>query len=186
MNVSSRHMEKTLGPIRELRDISVSPEMNLRLAKFSRGPHQGSVAYGTLNLSDHDLFDTDYSRSMRQEAILLAPSEMNPDYVISVLERTVTNLLKKHLAFPQGFLTEFSEPILEDTAMYGFYVAPPVYFDNSFFYFEKDGRTAVVVWLVPVTQEEIHFIKNKGWEKFERLLAAQDPDLVDFHRKSVA
>lgn len=67
------------------------------------------------------------------------------------------------------------------------YATAPVYFPDSFHEFEVgDGDVPIIqVWMVPITEQEAKFVLKNGWSKFEDLLEEIDPDLIDFHRKSL-
>jgi hypothetical protein len=67
------------------------------------------------------------------------------------------------------------------------YVTNPVYLPADFATCTlESGDVAIIAWLVPITHSEGHYILDFGWNAFEDILVAADPDLLDFNRKSVA
>ncbi|MET7355502.1 suppressor of fused domain protein [Streptomyces mirabilis] len=64
--------------------------------------------------------------------------------------------------------------------MTSLYAGLPVYFDDDFFSVTiENGSDVAIVWLIPITDQETDFIREKGWEAFEDALVRQDPDLLD-------
>ena len=47
------------------------------------------------------------------------------------------------------------------------------------------GEPIVLVWLVPITAAEAHYVNDRTWEAFEDLLEEVNPDLRDLGRASV-
>ncbi len=63
------------------------------------------------------------------------------------------------------------------------YAAIPVYFDDGFSGVKlENGTDVAVVWLFPVGDNEVKFLKSRGMEAFEHELISQDPDLLDLNR----
>ena len=65
------------------------------------------------------------------------------------------------------------------------YLSIPVYLPDGFAICDNDTVTAVITWLVPITDAEAGYVRTRGWSAFEEGLVAEDPDLVDLSRNPV-
>lgn len=64
-----------------------------------------------------------------------------------------------------------------------FYTSIPITLPEEFRTYTFDhGDQMIFAWMIPITKPEAAYVRSKGWEKFERLLEAQNADLVDLDR----
>ena len=70
--------------------------------------------------------------------------------------------------------------------MEGVYFLPPVYWPDGFGQVEDEtGQSVVVAWCLPITAKEAHFVRERGRDAFEDILAAVQPDLALVGRASI-
>ncbi len=62
---------------------------------------------------------------------------------------------------------------------------PPLYFPESFEVYEHDLESTMFLWLVPITREELQYVREGGGQRFQELLVERDPDLLDLARESI-
>ncbi len=61
----------------------------------------------------------------------------------------------------------------------------PVLHDERLRTFNGTEPPTVFAWIVPIHEEEAHYVRERGWEAFEERLEAADPDLCDLEREPV-
>jgi hypothetical protein len=66
------------------------------------------------------------------------------------------------------------------------YAAAPVYLPDDFAECAEGNRTIVLVWLVPITDDEAEYVRTHGWNSFEDALVAEDPDLTVVDRPPIS
>lgn len=77
-------------------------------------------------------------------------------------------------------------PLVHSPAMEALYVGMPVYLPEEFATYSSDDSSVVIAWLIPISRAEANYVTRKGWKAFEDRLAADDPNLMDVHRLSLA
>lgn len=182
------HFEAVLGPVRSGWMSAPTGElMPFQVVRYSRGADVGSLAYSSLGFSRHQLRAPDGSL-VRQELLVLATPGLPVEYVLGVMTQAAQEALRDGRALRRGEVLGPVVPPVPGSAMAALYVALPVYFPDEFTTWRTDdgaGEPVDVLWLVPVTDAEAGFVRQHGWESFEELLEAQDPDLVDVYRGAV-
>ena len=181
-----QHFESVLGPVRSgWMSAPTGEQLPYQVVRYATGPDTGSVAYSSLGLSRHALLAAD-GTTVRQEVLVLATKSLPVEYVLGMVQTITEAMLTSGRPLCQGEVLGAGPAGLNDSAMVEVYVALPVYFDDSFATFvSAEGMNVEVMWLVPVTAAEAQFVRVHGWERFEDLLLAEDPDLVDVHRAPV-
>lgn len=64
-------------------------------------------------------------------------------------------------------------------------VLPPYPFGPGFEVFEEEGLRTVVLWLVPILPVEAQYVRERGYEAFEELIARHAVNVADPARRSV-
>jgi len=95
------------------------------------------------------------------------------------------DLLDSHRALLRGEVVGPAGPIVPGSVLEAYYCAIPVYFSDSLATFRRTVPGTVIVWLVPISHAEAHYVWQHGWSQFEDLLVAHDPDLLDVMRPSL-
>jgi hypothetical protein len=181
MNVP-KHLESFCGLIVE--GWTTDPDgkkMLCGVARFERGPAEGSVTFATLGLNLYPLRSATSAKLIRQELVMLARKGSIPGNLPALLHQVATVAVSRGRAYLRGEVIGPRNPLFTGTELTALYVAIPVYFPEEFN--SVDG--VVFAWLVPITTKEADFVSTEGWSKFEDILVRETPDLLDLHRPSV-
>ena len=181
------HFEKFLGPVRSgWMAGPTGDRMPFQVVRWTQGSDVGSMTYSSLGLSRHRLQGRGGVET-RQELVLLATPSLPVEYVLTVLNDAGRAALDVGRGLRQGDVLGPVAPPVPGSAMAALYVAMPDYFPDELALYEPgDGPPVEVLWLVPVSAREYDFVEAYGWEAFEDLLEAQDPDLVDVYRSEIS
>lgn len=179
------HLESTLGQIEAGWRIGQSGQQTaFQVARFAAGPvglDSEARAFSTLGLSRHLLGNKNTDRTYRVELLALAQPDAPEAPIVSFLADVGEDMLRSHGALLHGAVIGARGPLFPGSAMTALYVAPPVYFPDSFSNFDD----IVIAWLIPITGGEASFVSSRGWREFEDRLVEQDPDLTNFWRPEV-
>lgn len=177
------HMESFLGPIDGGWSESASGErLPFKVLRFAGAPIPGATTYTTLGVSDVALTIPD-GRLVRQEFVFSAYERFGSAQIVTMLHDVAVDLVSRGGALLRGSVcaATFELPGVASEL----YSAIPVFFPDEFQAWRGSDPPTVFVWLVPITTAERHFVEAKGWEAFEQLLEAQDPDLLDLNRPAL-
>jgi Suppressor of fused protein (SUFU) len=136
--------------------------------RFENAPHGGCTSYVTVGLSEHLL-----GGRFRLELMMGLQASVDPP--LPVLVRVGEEIISRRSALLRGDVVKVAG------AFEWLYATLPVYYPDGLAQF--DG--VAVVWLVPVSDAEARFVKQRGWDPFEDRLAEADPDLTDPGRSPV-
>lgn len=159
-------------------------KLPFQIVKFKNGPFPGTCTFSTLGLSDH-ILTSDESKIIKQELVFIAYEEFGNQNIPGILMQVGKSLLHRHQPLLSGEVIGPKGNLFEKTDMQALYVTSPVYFPDSFNYYEGKDKTIVIAWLIPITKAEAQFVNREGWDTFEDLLEEKDPDLVDYDRESL-
>ena len=95
------------------------------------------------------------------------------------------DLIQEHRPLLRGEVIGPRGPIVPGSVLEAYYCALPVYFPDGLASFHGTVPRTNNMWLVPISHAESHFVWEHGWDQFEELLSARDPDLLDLARPSV-
>ena len=178
------HFEDELGPIAH--GYSAQDNSGVQIIQFERGPMPGTRVLATLGLSHHTLALGSRGKTVRQELVMVFRENDARRRLPAVMHDVATSAIARHRGYSRGEVIGPRGPLPELPCYEALYVAPPVYFPDSFHVFESDGeRPIVIAWLVPITHGEAHLVQRRGWQFFEDQLEAQDPDLLASDRAGV-
>lgn len=183
------HLESYLGTIRcgwnELPDGGTA---QFHVVEYEGLPSiKGCVAYSTLGLSNLPLAPSAKSGQLiRQELLLLARKSFGRENIPALVQQVAQEAIERNRAYLRGDVIGPRGAMFENTLLEAFYVASPVYLPEDFATCTlPTGDVAVIAWLVPITHAEAEYVHNVGWSRFEDILLAVDPDLLDFRRETV-
>jgi hypothetical protein len=158
-----------------------------QVIQLPRGPIEGTRVLATLGLSRHVMHSASSGKEFRIELVMLFRDHEGPQNLPGVLHQAGMEALRAHHGVVRGDVIGPKGPLRERATVEALYASVPTYFDESFHHYDPaDGSLAVViVWLVPITATEAHFVRRVGWRVFESELEEQDPDLLDFERDAI-
>ncbi len=151
-----------------------------QVACFREGRLAGCQSFATVGLSRTPLRHPASDRHFRLELLACENTGRATGYghFPDVLEFVTGQLLASGQAILRGDVVALPAPLPGGT-MTSLYAGLPVYFDDDFFSVTlENGSEVAIVWLIPITDQETAFIREKGWRAFEDALALQDPDLL--------
>lgn len=143
----------------------------------------GVNAYSTLGLSKYSLQSRVTRKSIRSELIMLCRD--GGDSIPGVLQQVGQELVNQEKALLRGDVIGPKNALIPGSQLRALYASIPVYLPDSFGRCEAEQGPVVFIWLIPISLPEVEYVRNRGWDAFEKVLQKQDPDLTDFFRQSV-
>lgn len=124
---------------------------------------------------------------MRQELIIAVPDSFGNRNIPALLQQLGLTALAHNCAFLRGEVIAKAHPVFLNLQFFGFVAAQPAFAEDDEFaeYMTEDGRSIVLVWMIPIFRNEIEFIRNQGWDRFESEVIQGGADLVELDRCSV-
>ena len=179
-NSVAEHLEHYLGPISYgwSDDKSVSA---FQVVSFENQPADNIITYSTLGLSEVELA-LPRERKIRQELVLSAYASTPAEEVASFLLSCADYLSDRGDAVLRGEVIDPSRPLVKGASVSAVYATNPTPFESGFSEFSNVTPPVIFVLLVPITGDEKSLIRSEGWNWFEDMLEAQDPDIWDFSR----
>lgn len=187
MTTVYEHLEKFAGEISG--GWSSDPDGNkspFQIVQTAGGPHLGTTTFSTLGLSKFALPDGQTgheARLIRHELIMVVPKDAVPGNIAGILLQAGMDAISRNAAYLRGEMLGPKGALFEGYEPRALYACIPVYFPEEFAVVNSEESGDVVfVWLVPILDNEIHYLHTHGWPAFEKRLIAEDPDLVDYRR----
>lgn len=179
------HYELSLGPIRAGWTVDANGvRLPFQIVQFDGGPIEDMGTLVTLGYSNYRL-RLAHSR-IRQELMLFARPKWIPANLPGILQQVALKAIDADLAIGVSEVLERRGELIPGTGMVALYALPPVYFPDDFHVVSSALHEDIfLVWLVPITQKELNFVRTYGSEEFETTLETVDPDLLDLSRESV-
>lgn len=180
------HLERVLGPVARVtagRDVAGERQAPCAIATFADQPVEGAFTLVTVGLSDAPLLGPEGER-VRQELLLCAWNSDLDDRLYSLLLSAAQAFRDDDETANPGAVIELDGPLTERSDLHHVFLYPPTYHPDELA--TVPGATEEdeieILWLIPITAQEIALIKAQGLEAFEDHLAASDPDLLDLGR----
>lgn len=177
------HVEKYLGEIDQGWKDNDSDE-GLQIVSFEDCPGETVTTFLSLGLSNHVL-NLSETKTVRQELVFSVYSMTISNMVVSFLLSLCEAILNRRKAVLRGEVVPLSTDIAKRIGFDAVYCSIPVFFDDEFSSYDDSSPPTVIVWMLPIYQSEVDYIKANGWESFEDLLEEKDPDLCSLERASV-
>lgn len=173
------HLERFLGPIEagwgKDADGVAQP---FQIIRFTPPSLPGCVVFSTLGLSRISLHSRSSGIHVRHEFMMILPESFRNAPIPGLLQKVGGMVSRSGEALLRGDTVGPEGPLWAQTQMEALYASTPVYLPDAFA--EYDG--VVMVWLVPMSHSEFHYVHTQGWEAFEDRLMEQQPDLIDTGR----
>jgi hypothetical protein len=156
-----------------------------QVVRFSSGSEPGTVAFATLGLWRYPLDGP--AKSIRHELLMIIPDGLRESGAAPrILHQVAMEALESGKPLLRGDVIGPRGGLFENSRMQALYAAIPVYLPDDFAGFTEEGKEGAIVWLVPISPAEAHFVAHFGWNRFEDLLVSGDPDLTDVFRPEVS
>jgi hypothetical protein len=178
------HIRSALGEVdRSLTETSDGEELPFHLLLFEDQPERGAVTFVTLGLSAEPLRMED-GNAIRQELVLSCHDRWATAETVDLLLKVGWNMLTERKALIRGWRIGVSTPMPTGRTTVDLFCTAPGFFSDDFAIWDGSDPVTVFVQLVPITSAESQTIATHGWEWFEDLLAAEQPDILDLGRAS--
>jgi hypothetical protein len=178
------HLERFLGEITRGWPVGEAGSVRFSIVEFADAPGHGLATYSTLGLSDHVLSMGE--GAIRQELMLVravdSPAVEARDAAM-LLSDAADGLLGRHQAILRHELVVPPDKPPAASALHVFWARSPTFLPDEFTGFESQPPVAFV-WLVPVTEQEVHAFVERGSSWLEDLFVRLQPDVYDFARPS--
>lgn len=174
------HFAQLLGsPVRVTLARAGAVRASFRVAAYGDQPMTGALTFVTLGLSDQPLGED----GVRQELLLSVMKDDYADSLLNVLFGIGHHLSQTGEPAGYGDILDWTEPIVEGGPSHLLVYSPSHLGDDAE---TVPGNEPVdILWLIPITQSEADFVRDRGLDAFTSMLAKRDPDLFDLHRDSV-
>lgn len=179
------HLEGSLGPIATgwSEDAAGEP-LGVQVAQFREVPAAGASTYSTLGMSRVPL-RLNGRADVRLELLMACWDNQFDPQLVAVLAELALRITDDGVALRRGDVVRLADPVVSGSAMTSLYASNPAYFPEGLAEFEGTQPPTVVVWFVPLWEEEAQFVRVSGWDRFEDALERADPDLLDLRRKPI-
>jgi Suppressor of fused protein (SUFU) len=179
-----QHLESRFGKI--VRGWSRTGEREIwpfQVVEMS-GDFLNVCTFTTIGLSNYGLQSPVSSKVINQEIFFQYRCQFNFNNSASVLHTIGMSVLENKRPLLRGdIIDQFDGIIFEGTLFEAFYTTVPAYYPPEFGSCPlPSSESAVICWLIPITNRERLFIKNNGWRAFEELIERKDPDFFDLGR----
>jgi hypothetical protein len=174
-----RHLRKYLGDS----DAGwLEDALGIQVWRFKDKPVVGAATYTTVGLSKH-LLAQDEKRSIRQELVFSCYDDFAALPIENRLFSVSRDLISSHKALIQGQILGPRGRLFDDVKAEALFALEPTLLPRGFAEFtESDGSTVIMVWLVPLLQEEAAFARQHGWNVLDSLMVELNPDVMDLGR----
>ncbi|MFC6569004.1 suppressor of fused domain protein [Actinoplanes utahensis] len=144
-------------------------------------PLPGVLTLTTLGLSRHHLSLPDGGH-VHQELLMHVTGE-DEAYIPSALWAIASRMIERGWALPHGQVIT-SGPVVPGATVTGLLAINPMFLPSGFAVCEgiEEDTAAVVVWLAPLTAEEIAFAKEHGGEALVEIFTEHETNLSDLRR----
>jgi hypothetical protein len=157
---------------------------HLEVLLFKDQPQPGISTYTTLNMSE-DILSLKGEKKIRQELIFSVYEKFENEEIAQHLVSFAEEVVKSRKGLLKGQVIGPGRPFIVGTELVGLYPTAPVFFESGFHVNNNYHPPVVVVWLIPILINEIHFIQKKGWNEFEERLEKSQCDFWNVNRKSI-
>ena len=179
------HLEAYLGEMRGGTPGDESTPDRVQVATFAPdSPFEGATTLVTLGLSQYHL-DQPSGAGIHQELLMHFRTQNEPGNAAGVLFQVAAELIARGTGLTRGEVIGPRGRLFGSGDTTALLAAAPGYLPDDFAICRESTRTIALVWLVPITTIEAHFVRAHGWRAFEDALVAADPDLADIGRPSV-
>ena len=156
----------------------------LQVVRFADRPFSRVVTLATLGLSKHVL-SMPSGREVRQELVFCVHEDQLLDRLALMLLHVGETILREHRAVLRGEVVDLGGRLVPNSSARAVYASVPVVFDDDFAVCGDTDPPTVIAWMFPILPTEQQKVLHGGWDAFEDLLEAADPDLFDLYRAAV-
>jgi hypothetical protein len=183
------HIEDNFGEMQQSWSASPNDQEHSFQVVRCAGKIMDTEVFTTLGLSNHPMRQSLAlnGKPIRQELLTPIFESARAASVPNALTTLAANALQHSRAFLRGEVIDWKRPIFTDLPYSGFYPALPVFVedDAAAVFSRSDGEDIALVWMIPVLEQEMNFIKVRGWSRFEDRIIELGIDMVELNRPLV-
>jgi hypothetical protein len=182
------HIERYLGQINaSWMDMLDGEQCPFQVARCAGGV-EDTVFFCTLGLGNYPLKGRAGAedKAIRHELLIAVPRFFGTRNVPPLLQQLGMISLNRKKAFWKGEVIQGTNPVFAAWPFRGFYVSHPcvIAADEFAECRREDGEPVNFVWMAPLYQVEIDFVKKHGVTRLEEIFMEKEMDLVDLNRKA--
>lgn len=156
-----------------------------QVALFEKSPLPGVRVLCTLGLSHVPLRVGQGTRRLRQELVAMFRETEGPRNLPGILQQLGIEALGRDAAYALGDVIGPRGALRIGATVSALYTALPVYLPESFHVCRSTPEPVVFAWMVPITDAEAVFARDRGRDACEDALESVDPDVLDTTRNSI-
>jgi hypothetical protein len=171
-----QHYKKIFGVPRRVGGFDLE-SLKLDVAVFDDTPCEEATTFATVGLSP----------TIGQELLLSCYTRQATAKTTKLLGVIAEQLFQGKAGVRRGQVLGPAGPVEDGALVEAFYVCPPVYYPTELEPLDTAQHHVHFFWLVPIHAAEATWIRAHEDEqfRFENLLQAQDPDLLDLCREPI-
>lgn len=178
-----QHVENHLGSIdRGWKDNETGK--SLQIVSFLDCPGETISTFLSLGMSGEVLEMSD-SKKVRQELVFSVYTIAISSMIVSFLMSLCEAIISRGKAVLRGEVIPLSTGLAQRIGFEFVYCTIPVFFEDDFCSYDETSPSTVFVWVLPIYRSEANYIEKYGWQSFEDLLEAKDPDLCSLKREAI-
>jgi len=184
INLVARHIQKTIGGSpRSLKFKESIKGTILRIDAYEQRPWEGVTTYATIGLSSFPMYQDGKEFPVRPE--LLASAYGTNDEVSFLLSEVSFHVMKSGwMCSPGTVLRDVVKKVGISRSLEHVYFNSPFLWDGEMGSTQISGMTVAWLMLIPITEAEYQFYKQRGHEALEASFAVAQIDIFDLGRKS--
>jgi len=156
------------------------------VVQFSGRPILETMTFCTLGLSEYPLKRVGDHVIVRLELMFVVHEVHGPMSIPALLHDLGVEAMSEEHAFFRGQVVGPRGPLFPGSELEALYVTAPTHLPDEFNDIEtEDGDPGFIAWFLPIAPSEADFIRSNGWDKFENLIVAHQPDVFDVFRKPI-
>ena len=178
-----QHVERYLGSVNaSWVDTIEGKKCSFQIVRCT-GRVADTVFFCTLGLSDHPF--AHQPSAFRHELLIAVPKTFGTRNVPPLLQQLGMIAIERSRPFFEGDVMLGKNPVFVEWPFRGFLASRPCVIEDDAFAecTREDGQRIHFVWMAPLYQEEIEFVREHGLGPLEDLFIEKRIDLVDLNRK---
>jgi hypothetical protein len=184
-----KHVEQYLGQVNAYWTQTVEGESCPFQVVRCTGRVIDTLFFCTVGLSNRQFRDKrdPAAGPVRQELLIAVPTSFGTRNVPPLLQQLGMIALHRNRPFLRGEFMMGTDPVFSQWPFRGFYASRPCVIEDEAFAAcaREDGEQVFFLWLVPLYEREIDFVRKHGHDRLEVFFAENNVDLVDLNRTSV-
>ncbi|MSQ59073.1 MAG: suppressor of fused domain protein [Betaproteobacteria bacterium] len=183
--VLMQYIERYLGPIDQKLVLGSGTAREFFVLRFPGKPEPADQSLVTFGLSTHLLEISGRDERIRMEFVICANASFDSKILAVLLVMLGEMVLESHSVPGVHCIYPCGSPIIigGDPRFEYAYLSFPGYLPSEFEVCDDLKPPVRFMQVIPITANEVEFIKNNGWRAFEDAFDEQEIDLMEFGRR---